>query len=43
VRKNAPEERSSCSSVYDPKRKRILFGFGNNTSGEFADLVGLNL
>lgn len=35
--------RSSCSAVYDPARERILFGFGNNTSGIYADLTPLPL
>ena len=35
--------RSSCTGVYDPARKRILFGFGNNSTAIFADLVALQL
>lgn len=35
--------RSSCSAVYDPARRRILFGFGNTTSARYADLVALPL
>lgn len=35
--------RSSCSAIYDPARERILFGFGNNSAGIFADLTPLAL
>lgn len=39
----APEERIACRAVYDPKRHRILFGFGADGVGEFADLHVLEL
>lgn len=35
--------RSSCSAVYDAARERILFGFGNNSRGIYADLTPLDL
>lgn len=39
----AKPARSSCAAVYDPARRRILFGFGNTTGAIFADLVALEL
>lgn len=35
--------RSSCIGVYDSKRKRILFGFGNTMEKTYADLWELKL
>lgn len=35
--------RSSCAAVYDGARRRILFGFGNNSTAIFADWVALEL
>lgn len=35
--------RASCSGTYDEKRNRLIFGFGNNTQGIYADLVAVNL
>ena len=35
--------RSSCAAVYDPARRRILFGFGNNSAAIYADWQALQL
>ncbi|HAA54359.1 MAG TPA: hypothetical protein DCE42_06365 [Myxococcales bacterium] len=41
--KQIPLLRSSCTSTYDPKRKQLLFGFGNNEFGVFSDVNALPL
>lgn len=40
---STPPERSSCVAVYDPARRRVLFGFGNTAQARYADLVALEL
>ncbi len=35
--------RGSCSAIFDAARKRVLFGFGNTTGAQFADLQVLEL
>ncbi len=42
-RPGSPGARSSCSAIYDAKRHRILFGFGNNLTAIYADLHALEL
>jgi hypothetical protein len=39
---DSPPIRSSCSGVYDAKRNRVLFGFGNSAK-IYTDLHALNL
>lgn len=38
-----PTARGSCSAVFDSARRRVLFGFGNTTAAQFADLQPLEL
>lgn len=38
-----PTARGSCSAVFDAARRRVLFGFGNTTAAQFADLQVLEL
>jgi hypothetical protein len=40
---NAPVARGSCSAAYDPVRKQVLFGFGNDLAGAKVDLQPLKL
>jgi hypothetical protein len=40
---NTPPERSSCSGTYDSARHRLLYGFGNSSTGIYADVRALNL
>lgn len=40
---SAPPDRTSCSAVYDPARRRILFGFGVSMIAPYADLLALEL
>ena len=40
---NPPPARSSGASVFDPKRNRALFGFGNSGTGIYTDLQALEL
>ena len=40
---NPPEGRSSGAGVFDPKRNRALFGFGNSRTGIYTDVQALNL
>jgi hypothetical protein len=40
---NPPPARSSGAAVFDPRRNRALFGFGNSRTGIYTDLQALNL
>lgn len=42
-RPDEPAIRSSNVGIYDAQRRRILMGFGNTTSGRYADLHALEL
>ena len=40
---NPPPAHSSCFATYDSTGNRIIMGFGNNESTQFADLWALQL
>jgi hypothetical protein len=40
---NGPDERASCSGVFDEVRQQVIFGFGNNSQARYADLWALQL